>query len=83
MGHGWHPSFSSEFKRQLAKEILYGRGARGRYKCARAHRCLHEPARRYSLPRKLIRLWVCKYEAGEFTDQMVEAFLQAVCIKTA
>ena len=56
-----HRSFSTEFKRQLAKEFLDGRAG------------LHELARRYSLSRNLIRLWVRKYEAGEFTDEMAEA----------
>src|SRR5580692_3450220 len=61
---GWamarHRSFGSEFKRQLAKEFLEGRAG------------MHELARRYSLSRNLIRLWVRKYEAGEFTDEMAE-----------
>ena len=52
-----HRSFSSEFKRQLAKEFLDGRAG------------LHELARRHSLSRNLIRLWIRKYEAGEFTDE--------------
>ena len=56
-----HRSFSSEFKRQLAKEFLDGRAG------------LHELARRHSLSRNLIRLWIRKYEAGEFTDEMAEA----------
>ncbi len=56
-----HRSFSTEFKRQLAKEFLDG--------CAG----LHELARRHSLSRNLIRLWVRKYETGEFTDEMAEA----------
>jgi transposase-like protein len=56
-----HRSFSSEFKRQLAREFLEGRAG------------MHELARRYSLSRNLIRLWVCKYEAGEFTDERAEA----------
>jgi hypothetical protein len=30
-------------------------------------------ARRYSLPRNLIRLRIRKYEAGEFTDELAEA----------
>jgi len=55
-----HRSFSSEFKRQLAKEFLDGRAG------------LHELARRYSLSRNLIRLWIRKYEAGEFTDELAE-----------
>ena len=56
-----HRSLSSEFKRQLAKEFLYGRAG------------LHELARRHSLSRILIRLWVRKYEAGEFTSELAEA----------
>jgi transposase-like protein len=44
-----HRSFSSEFKRQLAREFLEGRAG------------MHELARRYSLSRNLIRLWVRKY----------------------
>ena len=45
-----HRSFSSEFKRQIAKEFLDGRAG------------LHELARWYSLSRNLIRLWIRKYE---------------------
>ena len=30
-------------------------------------------ARRHSLSRNLIRLWIRKYEAGEFTDELAEA----------
>ena len=56
-----HRSFGSEFKRQLAKEFLDGRAG------------LHELARRHSLSRNLIRLWIRKYEAGEFTDETAEA----------
>jgi transposase len=56
-----HRSFSSEFKRQLAKEFLEGRAG------------LHELARGYSLSRNLLRLWIQKYEAGEFTDELAEA----------
>jgi transposase-like protein len=56
-----HRSFSSEFKRQLAKEFLDGRAG------------LHELAHRHSLSRNLIRLWIRKYEAGELTDELAEA----------
>ena len=56
-----HRSFSSEFKRQISREFLEGRAGR------------HELARRSSLSRNLIRLWVRKYEAGEFTDELAEA----------
>ena len=31
---------------------------------------MHELARRYSLSRNLIRLWVRKYQSGEFTDEL-------------
>jgi len=51
-----HRSFSSEFKRQLAKEFLDGRAG------------LHELARRHSLSRNLIRLWISKYEASSPTN---------------
>lgn len=57
-----HRSFGSEFKRQLAKEFLDGRAG------------LHELARRHSLSRNLIRLWIRKYEAGEFTDELPSRF---------
>ena len=53
--------FSSEFKRQISREFLDGRAG------------MHELARRYSLSRNLIRLWVRKYKAGEFTDELSEA----------
>lgn len=56
-----HRSFSSEFKRQVAQDYLEGRAG------------LHELARRYSLSRNLIRLWIRKYEAGEFTDELAES----------
>ena len=55
-----HRSFGSEFKLQIAKEFLDGRAG------------LHELARRHSLSRNLIRLWIRKYEAGEFTDELAE-----------
>ena len=56
-----HRSFSSEFKRQVAQDYLEGRAG------------LHELARRYSLSRNLIRLWIRKYEDGEFNDELAEA----------
>lgn len=56
-----HRSFGSQFKRQVAREFLDGRAG------------LHELARRYSLSRNLIRLWVRKYEDGEFNDELAEA----------
>src|SRR6516164_1073392 len=56
-----HRGFGSEFKRQISREFLEGRAG------------MHELARRYSLSRNLIRLWIRKYEAGEFTDELAEA----------
>ncbi len=56
-----HRSFGSQFKRQIAREFLDGRAG------------LHELARRYSLSRNLIRLWIRKYEDGEFNDELAEA----------
>jgi transposase-like protein len=56
-----HRSFSFEFKRQVAQDFLEGRAG------------IHELARRYNLSRNLIRLWIQKYEAGELTDEVVDA----------
>jgi transposase len=56
-----HRNFGSKFKRQIAKEFLDGRAG------------LHELARQHSLSSNLIRLWIRKYEAGEFTDELAEA----------
>jgi transposase-like protein len=61
MGHGPASEFQFEFKRQLAKEFLDGRAG------------LHELARPHSLSRNLIRPWIRKYEAGEFSDDLAEA----------
>jgi hypothetical protein len=47
-----------QFKRQVAREFLDGRAG------------LHELARRYSLSRNLIRLWIRKDEDGEFNDEL-------------
>lgn len=55
-----HSSFTSEFKRRFAKEFLDGRAGQ------------HELARRYSISRNLIQLWVRKYEAGWLTDEKTE-----------
>jgi hypothetical protein len=41
-----HRSFSSEFKRRIAQEFLEGQAG------------MHELARRHSLSRNLIRLWI-------------------------
>jgi transposase-like protein len=61
-----HRSFSSEFKRQVVLDFLEGREG------------MRELARRHSPLRNLIRLWVQKYEAGELTDEVVDAVHRGV-----
>lgn len=50
-----HRSYSLEFKRQVALEYIGGES-------------LHGLAKRHDISRNLIRIWVAKYEAGEFGD---------------
>ena len=59
--HGSASEFRFAIKRQLAREFLDGRAG------------LHERARRFSISRNLIRLWIRKYKAGEFNDELAEA----------
>ncbi len=47
-------TYTVEFKRQLAEEYLGGGAS------------LNELARRHDLSRELLRIWVRKYQAGEF-----------------
>ena len=54
-------SYSIEFKRQIAREYLTGEVS------------LHGLARRHRICRNLIRLWLAKYEAGEFTEEAAVA----------
>src|SRR5919109_1056076 len=54
-----HRSHSVAFKRQVAEEFLAGE-------------TLHGLAKKHDVTRNLIRIWVAKYEAGEF-DEDVEA----------
>jgi transposase len=54
-----HRSHSVEFKRQVAQEFLAGE-------------TLHALSRRHDICRNLIRVWVAKYETGDF-DADVEA----------
>jgi transposase-like protein len=54
-----HRSHSVEFKRQVAQEFLAGEP-------------LHALSKRHDICRNLIRVWVAKYEAGDF-DADVEA----------
>jgi transposase-like protein len=48
-----HRTHSIEFKRQVAQEFLAGE-------------TLHGLAKRHDICRNLIRVWVQKYEAGDF-----------------
>ena len=50
-----HRSHSVEFKRQVAQEFLAGD-------------TLHGLAKRHDISRNLIRVWIEKYEAGEFDE---------------
>jgi len=54
-------SYSIEFKRQVASEYLGGDVS------------MHGLAKRHRLSRQLIRLWVAKYEAGEFSEEAAMA----------
>ena len=54
-------SYSLDFKRQVAESYLSGEGT------------YHGLARQHDISRNLIRLWVAKYEAGEFDDEQVSA----------
>jgi transposase len=57
-----HRTYSTEFKRQVAHEFLAGE-------------TLHGLAKRHDVYRNLIRIWVRKYEAGEFGDDAAAADL--------
>ena len=57
-----HRTHSIEFKRQVAQEFLAGE-------------TLHGPAKRHDICRNLIRVWVQKYEAGDFDEDAAAADL--------
>ena len=57
-----HRSHSVEFKRQVAQEFLAGE-------------TLHGLAKRHDISWNLIRVWVEKYEAGAFDDDVQAADL--------
>lgn len=66
-----HRAHSIEFKRQIAQDYLSGE-------------TLHGLAERHDLSRNLIRIWVAKFEAGEFDDDAHAAdMLQAYEAKIA
>ena len=60
-----HRSYSLEFKRQVAQQCLSGEIA------------LAGLARQHDMCRSLIRIWVAKYEAGEFDDEQVQGDILA------
>lgn len=66
-----HRTYSLEFKRQVAQEYLSGEAS------------LHGLARRHDIARNLIRIWVEKYEAGAFDDQVLAGTLEAYEAKIA
>lgn len=55
-----HRTHATEFKRQIVLEYLAGE-------------TLHGLAKRHDIGRNLIRIWVKKYEAGDFTDDEAAA----------
>lgn len=57
-----HRSYSVEFKRQVAQEYLGGE-------------TLHGLAKRHDICRNLVRVWIRKYEAGEFDEDAAAADL--------
>jgi transposase-like protein len=55
-----HRSYPVEFKRQVALEYLAGE-------------TLHGLAKRHEINRNLVRIWVAKYEAGSFDNDVIAA----------
>ena len=55
-----HRSYRLEFKRHMAQQYLS------------AEFLLARLARQHDMCRSLIRIWVAKYEAGEFDDEQVQ-----------
>ena len=60
--HGQAPQHNIEFKRQVAQKFLAGE-------------TLHGLAKRHDICRNLIRVWVQKYEAGDFDEDAQAADL--------
>ena len=61
-----HRTHSIEFKRQVAQEFLAGE-------------TLHGLSKRHDICRNLIRVWVQKYEAGAFDEDVQTADLLHQC----
>ena len=57
-----HRTHSTEFKRQVVQEFLAGE-------------TLHGLAKRHDICRNLIRIWVQKYEVGDFNEDAAAADL--------
>ena len=57
-----HRTYSIEFKRQVVQEFLAGE-------------TLHALAKRHDVCRNLIRIWVQKYETGDFDEDAAAADL--------
>jgi transposase-like protein len=57
-----HRSYSTEFKCQVAQEYIEGE-------------TFHALAKRHDVSRNLIRIWICKNEAGAFDDDFHAADL--------
>src|ERR1035438_5631663 len=57
-----HRTYSVEFKRQIVQDFMAGE-------------TLHTLARRHDISRNLVRLWVRKFEAGAFDDDVQAADL--------
>ena len=51
-----HRTYSIEFKRQVVLEYLGGEA-------------LHRLSKRHDISRNLIRVWIAKYEGGEFSEE--------------
>jgi len=60
-----HRSYSLELKRQVAQQYLSGEIPLARL------------ARQHDISRNLIRVWIAKYETGEFDDEQVQGDLLA------
>ena len=60
-----HRSYGLEFKRHVAQQYLSGEIPLARL------------ARQHDISRNPIRVWVAKYEAGEFDDEQVQGDLLA------
>ena len=65
-----HRSHSAAFKRQVAQEFIAGE-------------TLHGLSKRHDLSRRLIRIWVDKYDAGAVDDDVQAAHLQEYEAKIA